>query len=89
MPIGGASAVEGLRSTGLPGLVFEDSALWAESFYKSICPSVCLFVCLCVCPFLSVLFKRPFAPTSQNPMSKTFRDSESLEKSNGKMGFKI
>ena len=40
-----------------------------------------MFVCL----FTSeVLFKRLFAPTSQSRMSKKFRDSESLGKSNGK-----
>ena len=47
---------------------------------------------LCVCVsvhFLSVPFKRPFAPTFQNPMSKMFRDLESLGKSNTKIGFQI
>ena len=29
--------------------IFKASALWADAFYKSICPSVCLCVCLCVC----------------------------------------
>ena len=27
---------------------FKASALWADAFYKSICPSVCVFVCLSV-----------------------------------------
>ena len=71
-------------------LFFEYSALWAESFYKVICPSVCVCVSVCVSVhFLSVPFKRPFIPTSQKPMSKKFRNSESLGKSNGKMGFQI
>ena len=34
--------------------LFTDSALWADSVYKSRCPavcvSVCLYVCLSVCP---------------------------------------
>ena len=29
--------------------IFKASALWANAFYKSICPSVRLSVCLCVC----------------------------------------
>ena len=29
-------------------LLFKESALWADSFYKSKCPYVCLFVCLFV-----------------------------------------
>ena len=32
--------------------VFKASALWADAFYKSICPSVCLCVCLSVCSLL-------------------------------------
>ena len=40
-------------------------------------------VCLCV-PFHVVYFEAYFAPTSQNWMSKIFRDSESLGKSAGK-----
>ena len=65
--------------------IFKASALWADAFYKSICPSVCLFVCLSVCLFtFEVPFKRLFAPTSRSRMSKIFRDSESLGKSNGK-----
>ena len=42
-----------------------------------VCPSVCLFT-------FEVPFKRLFAPTSRSRMSKMFRDSESLGKSNGK-----
>ena len=41
------------------------------------------FVHMCVFTF-EVLFKRLFAPISQSGMSKKFRDSESLGKSNGK-----
>ena len=43
----------------------------------SVCPCVCLFT-------FEVPFKCLFAPTSQSRMSKIFRDSESLGKSNGK-----
>ena len=47
--------------------------------------SICLCVCLCVCLFtFEVRFKHLFAPTSRSRMSKIFRDSESLGKSNGK-----
>ena len=37
--------------------IFKASALWANAFYKSICPSVRLFT-------FEVPFKRLFAPTS-------------------------
>ena len=59
--------------------IFKESALWADSFYKSKCPYVCLCVCLFVCPshFLTP-FNGLFAPTSQSPMSKLFRFSEFL-----------
>ena len=61
--------------------IFKASALWADAFYKPICP----YVCLCACLFtFEVPFKRLFAPTSQSWMSNIFRDSESLGKSNGK-----
>ena len=55
----------------------------------SVCLSVCLSVCVSVCPSVrlftfEVPFKRLFAPTSRSWMSNTFRDSESLGKSNGK-----
>ena len=30
------------------GFLFKASALWADAFYKSICPSVCLSVCVFV-----------------------------------------
>ena len=44
-----------------------------------------LEVCVCVCMFtFEVPFKRLFAPTFRSRMSKSFRDSESLGKSNGK-----
>ena len=64
---------------------FKESALWVDYFYKSKCPYVCLFVCVCVCPshFLTP-FNGLFAPSSQSPMFKLFRFSESLGKSNGK-----
>ena len=57
------------------------SALWADAFYKLICTYVC--VCVCLVTF-EVPFKCIFAPTSRSGMSKIFRDSESLGKSNGK-----
>ena len=51
--------------------------------HMCVCLSVC--VCVCVCVFTcEVPFKRLFAPTSQSWMSKKFRDSESLGKSNVK-----
>ena len=66
-------------------MFFKAYALWADAFYKSICPYVCLVVCLSVWVFtFEVLFKRLFVPTSQSWMSKMFRDPESLGKSNGK-----
>ena len=68
--------------------IFQASALWADAFYKLICPyvcvSVCLSVCLSVCSLFEVPFKRLFAPTSRSRMSNNFRDSDSLGKSNGK-----
>ena len=55
------------------------------SISRNVRPCVRLFVCLSVCLFtFEVPFKRLFAPTSRSRMSKTFRDSESLGKSNGK-----
>ena len=33
-------------------LIFKALALWADAFYKSICPSVRVSVCLCVCSLL-------------------------------------
>ena len=51
----------------------------------SISWNVRLFVCVCVCLFtFEVPFKPLFAPTSRSRMSNIFRDSESLQKSNGK-----
>ena len=41
-------------STDTKSHIFKASALWANAFYKLICPYVCLFVCLSVC--LSVHF---------------------------------
>ena len=65
--------------------IFKASALWANAFYKSICPYACLSVCVFVCVFtFEVPFQRLFAPTSLSQMSKIVRDSESLGKSNGK-----
>ena len=70
-------------------MIFEASALWAVASYKSKHPFVHLFVCLFVCLFVrlstfEVPFERLFAPTSLCRMSKIFRDSEALGKSNGK-----
>ena len=45
--------------------------------------SVCLFVCVFVRHSFSLRLTVFFAPTSRNPMSKLFRFSESLGKSNG------
>ena len=64
------------------GFIVTESALWADSVYKSICPSVCPCVRLSVC--VCVHFNGLFAPTSRSRMSNTFRDSESLGKSNRK-----
>ena len=65
--------------------IFKAMALWADAFYKSICPYVCVFVCLSVCVFtFEVPFKSLLSPTSQSRMSKSFRDLDSLGKSNGK-----
>jgi hypothetical protein len=51
--------------------------------------SISLIVCVSVCPLFEVLFKRLFVPTSRGPMSKLFRFSESLGKSNGKKILKL
>ena len=69
--------------------LFKALALWADAFYKSICPYVCpsvrLSVRLSVCLFtFEVPFNGLFAPSSRSRMSNIFRDSESLGKSNGK-----
>ena len=65
--------------------IFKASALWADAFYKSICPSVRVSVCLSVCLFtFEVPFNALFAPTSRSWMSNIFTDSGSLGKSNGK-----
>ena len=85
-PLGGEGGGDNLS------IVFEAVALWANAFYKSKCLSVCLFVSLFVCLFvcsLEVLFKRIFAPTSQSPISKHFRDSESFGKNNERKWFHI
>ena len=58
-------------------IIFKASALWANAFYKLICPYVCVSVYLLT---FEVLFKRLFAPTSQSRMSNISGDSESLEK---------
>ena len=55
----------------------------AMSVCVCVCVCVCVFVCLFV-PFHGVYFEAYFTPTSQNRMSKIFRDSESLGKSAGK-----
>ena len=68
-------------------LIFKVSVLWANAFYKlqclSVCPCVHVFVRLFTLTF-EVPFSRFFSPTSQSWMSKVFRDSESLGKSNEK-----
>ena len=62
--------------------IFKASALWADAFYKSICPSVRLFT-------FEVPFRRLFAPTSWSWMSKSFRDSESLGKNKWRNGLRF
>ena len=47
------------------------------SLYPSVYPSICVF-------FFEGPFRRLFAPTSQNQMSKNFRASEYMKKSNEK-----
>ena len=52
-----------------------------RSSSRDVC--VCVYVCMCVCvsvPFHVVYFKAYFAPTSQSPMSKIFRDWNSVGK---------
>ena len=49
--------------------LFEAYALWADAFYKLICPYVCVFVCVFT---FEVPFKRLFASTSQSRMSNIF-----------------
>ena len=55
-------------------------------FWRRILPFLLCFcfVCFSVCPTLFTLFNGLFAPTSRSPMSKLYRYSESLAKSNGK-----
>ena len=43
------SAIGFFSRTWMKDDLFKASALWADAFYKSICPSVCVFVCLSVC----------------------------------------
>ena len=64
---------------------FKESALWADSFYKSKCPSVFPSVPLSIrlLPFV-VPLQCLFAPSSQSRISITFRDSELFGKSNEK-----
>ena len=71
----------GGRGGGMNMTLFKASALWADAFYKLICPYVCVSVCLFT---FEVPFNGLFAPTSRRWMSNIFRDSESLGKSNGK-----
>ena len=68
---------------------FRESALWANAFYKSICPyvcvSVCLSVCLCVCSLLRYclnVFLPPLPKVGcpiileiQNPLGKIMEGS--------------
>ena len=74
-------AIHSLKNVFISHVIFKASAIWADAFYKSICPSVCL--CVCVFTF-EVPFKRLFAPTSRSRMSNIFTASESLGKSNVK-----
>ena len=61
--------------------IFTESALWADSVYKSKCPPVCMFV-----PFCEVPFNCLFAPAYQGPRSIGFGFGfmDSLGKSAGK-----
>ena len=60
--------------------IYKASALWADAFYKLICPSVCVSVCVFACLFtFKVPFKRLFAPTSRSQVSNIFSDLESFE----------
>ena len=53
--------------------------------HMCVCVSVYLCVCVSVCLFaFEVPFNGLFAPTSRSRMSKNFRDSQSLGKSNEK-----
>ena len=56
--------------------LFKASALWADAFYKLICPSVCLFVCLSAClsvrVFTSWIFFADFV--LQNMVETTLPD---------------
>ena len=66
----------GVRPTTKAFVIFKASALWADAFYKS---PVNLSICVCVGLFtFEVLFKCFFASTSQNWMSITVKDLESL-----------
>ena len=69
----------------LSPFLFKESALWADSFYKSKCPSVCPSVPLSIrlLPF-DVPLQCLFAPSSQSRISITFRDSELFGKSKEK-----
>ena len=62
-------------------MIFKESSLWADAFYKSKCLPVCLSVRLFT---FELPFKRLLAPTSRSWMSKVFKDLESLGKSNVK-----
>ena len=67
-------------------LIIKALALWANAFYKSICPYMDIYVCVFT---FEVPFKRLFSLTSQSWKSNIFRDSESLEKSAGNKWFQI
>ena len=47
-------------------VIFTESAIWADSVYKSRCPSVCVSVCLYV-PSCEVPLKCLFAPIYKGP----------------------
>ena len=58
-------------------LLFNASALWADAFYKLICPYVCLCVCLSVCSLLKYRLNvfLPLLPKVQNPWGKVMERS--------------
>ena len=69
--------------------IFKESALWADSFYKSKCPYVCLSVCLFVRYTFSLRFTVFLPPTSRSSMSKLFRFSESFGEIMERSGFRF
>ena len=66
---------------------FKESALWADSFYKSKCPYVCL--CVSLSAILSHSISRSFCPHFLKSNVPSFWFSESLGKRNGKKWYQI